>query len=100
MKLPPASKLNKIKPKIKVDRTMTVVVNDFLDGELFDAIVEAVQNNENGVNIEVPNDAYRDLETFYSIAISKLKKLGYDAISSHDGAGMYNTIGVSWKKKN
>lgn len=99
MKLPAASKLTKIKSNnVKVDKPMKVVVNDFLNGDLLTEINQAVLENDAYVSVVVPHEAYRDLKLFYSLAISKLNKMGYGANSGHDGSGIYNTLEVSWKK--
>lgn len=99
----PASKLTKLTKittkSLTPEKAMERVVEQFVNGKLRDEIVSAAKEGKNGVNVEVPVEAYDNLTLFYVICDRYLKPLGYKSIGSHDGGGMYNTLGVSWKKK-
>jgi hypothetical protein len=101
IKLPNASTLVvKAKRKIKTrEVNMRKVVIDFLNGTVFDEIntVTTDSPTTTGLNIVVPHEAYNNLNEFYTIASHELTKLGYTSERSHDGAGMYDTLWISWK---
>jgi hypothetical protein len=97
MKLMPASKLFQIKRIPQKSFSFEKLVDTFIGGKLSTAIVEAVKEGHNQVNVEVPTEAYRDLNKFYEIANQRLTSLGYTSQKSHDGGGMYNTLFVTWK---
>jgi len=103
MKLMPASKLFQITRSLVTSTipqksfSFETLVDTFIDGKLSTAIVEAVKKGHNRVNVEVPIEAYRDLNKFYEIANQRLTNLGYTSQKSHDGGGMYDTLFVTWK---
>lgn len=68
----------------------------FLNGKLKEAINAALQNENKGVNVEVPSEAYGN-EDFYTICFEELRKFGFTAEKSHDGGGLYSTLCVGWE---
>lgn len=80
---------------IKEKSTETAVQN-FLNGKVRDEMNEAIENDHDSVNTEVPIEAYGN-EKFFELAIDEMTKLGYHAEQSHDGGGMYSTLFVSWQ---
>jgi hypothetical protein len=77
------------------EQNMINVARIFINGPLKVAI-EATDGET--VNVEVPADAYRDLNLFYGLCMQALNPLGYTCEESHDGGGMYNTLYVTWKE--
>jgi len=74
---------------------MANIVEAFINGK----VKRAIEMTEfDGVNVEVPIEAYSNTDQFYTLCKDALEPLGYTAERSHDGGGMYDTLYVSWKK--
>lgn len=88
---------NRQNTTIKVKQiSIETIARIYINGKVAEAISNASENST-CVNVEVPSEAYRDLDGFTKICQTLLKPLGYTAEGSHDGAGMYNTVCVCWK---
>jgi hypothetical protein len=88
-------KINTLKAEDK-KQSLAQLVNVFLNGAIRDAIAEAEGEY---VNVQIPSEAYSFGDDFYRECARQLKPLGYASGPSHDGAGMYGTLWVSWEKK-
>jgi hypothetical protein len=85
--IPSVKNLSQIKTasESKVER-LNKFATRFLNEVLKRQILEAV-----------PTAVYEDLDAFCQICIDTLEPLGYKAEKSYGGAGIYETLFVSWK---
>ena len=79
--------------KEKKQKTARRIAEEFCHGHLAKHINEA---DGTCVNPGIPSEAYEHTDEFYRICKEILEKKGYKAERSHDGAGQYDTLYVSW----
>lgn len=93
--LPSASKFKRKTKEVEKTKkiSMETIVERFINSEVQSAIE---RSSYPSINVEVPFDAYGDLNLFYALCDKALAPLGYKSADSHDGGGMYNTLCVSW----
>jgi hypothetical protein len=99
IKFPTAKSLKKsVTVRVKPLK-MEMVVKRFLEEDVLDAILSSIDNDSDSgyVNVEVPQEAYKDLKYFYTLCAGSLQPLGYHVEGSHDGVGEYNTLYVTWR---
>jgi hypothetical protein len=88
-------KLKKINKK-EIKTNLRKVAIYFIENVVYPEMLERDDGN-NCVNIALPDKAYEDIDAFVSICKDILPK-DYKVSRSGDGAGMYDTLFVSWAK--
>jgi hypothetical protein len=98
MKFPTATQLRKSKKilnKKNVQIPLAKTAKRFVQEKVLPAVLEGNNGYSNNINVALPWEAYSDIDGF----VAECKKIipkDYTVERSHDGAGMYDTLCVSW----